>query len=112
MEFCPDCHTRLTYNPSSNHSLDCPRCGHESKLSKGDLLKIRHYEKAYDSNILILDNESLDLLTSQATDVYCERCGWKKVETWTVAVGSEDLSSITFFRCVSCGYTWRINDRG
>lgn len=112
MEFCPDCHTRMTYNPSNSHALGCQRCGREAELTEGDLLKIRSCEKKYDSSILVLDDEYLNLLTSEATDVHCERCGWRKVETWTVAVGSEDISSITFFRCISCGYTWRINDRG
>ena len=81
-------------------------------VKTGPSLRGSNCEKQYDSSILILDDESLGLLTSEATGVQCQRCGWRKVETWTVAAGSEDISGITFFRCISCGHTWHISDGG
>jgi len=59
------------------------------------------------SSIVILDRKTLDLRTLPTIGAQCQKCGGNKAETWTVTVGSVGVSSITFCRCVSCGYTWR-----
>lgn len=108
MDFCPTCGKRLIYKRRSKGFLYCPKCGYQSAPIEANFSMVRSGAvKASNFNVAILDREMIDLRTLPTVGAYCEKCGQSKAETWTVAVGSIGLSSITFYRCVSCGHTWR-----
>jgi len=105
LKFCPACGTRLTYNSRSGRSLSCPKCGYESKLPKGDFLRGKpSVVKPFSSSIAVLDRNALNLRTFPIVSTYCPKCGGNDAETWNITVRSQNISSITFCRCVSCGY--------
>ena len=106
MEFCPRCGTRLIHKFRINVSLYCRICGYE-RSSKGYLQQLKFNSAPSNSGIAILDKKALNLRTLQTIRNNCPICGGKKAETWTVMVGSEGASSVTFFRCLSCGHTRR-----
>ena len=105
MDFCPECGKRLIYKRRSRGLLYCIKCGYESEPVKANF-RVRS-SVAKISNVAVIDKEMLNLRTLPTVGARCEKCGQRKAETWTVAVGSIGLSSITFHRCVSCGHTWR-----
>ena len=108
MEFCPRCGTHLIYRHSSEKSLFCPKCGYVSKTPEGILLKVNSDPaRSYSSSVAVLDRDMLNLRTTSTVRAYCEKCGEDKAETWIMSVGSEGTSSVTFYRCVSCGHAWR-----
>lgn len=106
MEFCPRCGTRLIYQSRSRVSLCCPKCGYKSELHEGEFSKgMSSVERP--PSIAVVDRDTLNLKTISTVRAYCEKCGENKAETWTMAAGSEGISTIIFYRCVSCGHTWR-----
>lgn len=111
MEFCPNCGTRLIFKSKSKVSLYCTRCKYKSDFSGIKFLKEKPMTtKRFDTSIAVLDSQVLKLRTLPIVNVSCQRCAGKKAETWTMAFGSENNSQSTFFRCISCGHTWRENE--
>lgn len=94
--------------------LYCSKCRKKSETLKNKLAK--KVSNASDQkndraeNIVILDKKSLKLRTLPTVDVECFQCKGKKAETWRLDLGSEDNSQAVFFRCTSCGHTWRETD--
>jgi DNA-directed RNA polymerase subunit M/transcription elongation factor TFIIS len=60
-----------------------------------------------DYSITILDRATSNLRTTTIVNVRCQNCESNQSETWTLIVGSNGISRITFYRCVSCQHTWR-----
>ena len=110
MEFCPKCGTRLV-NERKSKARCCPKCGYMSKLPQGHRSEsMFNTLKPSEPYITVADKDMSNLRTLPVIDAYCEKCGGNKAETWTITVGSNDVSSITFYRCISCGHTWRETD--
>jgi DNA-directed RNA polymerase subunit M/transcription elongation factor TFIIS len=108
LEFCPSCGTRLIYKSKSKAGLYCTKCGYKSNFSTEKNLKKKLItENPSYSSIAILDRKTLNLRTLPIVNACCQKCNGTKAETWSLAMGSEDVSQATFFRCVSCGYTIR-----
>jgi DNA-directed RNA polymerase subunit M len=108
MEFCPNCGTRLIYKAKSKVNLYCTRCKYKSGFSGIKYLKVKPATtKRYDTGIAVLDKQLQKLRTFPIVNLACQKCEGRKVETWTMAFGSEDNSQATFFRCTSCRHTWR-----
>jgi len=105
-DFCPTCGTRLVL--SKDNKFHCPKCGYESSVPTKQKFTINHNS----SKIAVIDEASANLETLPTINVECEHCGKNRAETWIVAGGSEGISNITFYRCTSCGYTWRETDHG
>jgi len=102
--FCPRCGKWLIKNRRGG-SFYCPKCGYKTKTPDNIIQK--QFNIGNTSVITILDKEALSLTTTPTVNVYCEKCGRGKAETWTMPVGSINISSITVYKCVYCGYTWR-----
>lgn len=41
-------------------------------------------------------------------DMKCPKCKNKKSYFWTMQTRSSDESETRFYKCVKCGYTWRV----
>ncbi|MEJ2272735.1 MAG: hypothetical protein P8X91_09750 [Candidatus Bathyarchaeota archaeon] len=112
MDFCSICGTRLTYDSHGNKKLYCLKCKKKfetpvDEIGKKSLNDQSKSKKIDDKGIVILDKKTLKLRTLPRVDADCYKCNCKKAETWTLNMGSEDNSQAIFFRCVSCGHTWR-----
>jgi DNA-directed RNA polymerase subunit M/transcription elongation factor TFIIS len=107
MEFCTLCGTRLVSKSRSRAFLYCPKCGNESKLPeekmKGNIVS----SKPSDSGIAVLDRKALSLKSLPVINAYCQKGGGNKAVTWSIPRGPEGVTSITLYRCISWGYTWR-----
>jgi DNA-directed RNA polymerase subunit M len=104
MMFCPRCGKLLIRNGRSER-FSCPKCGYKTKMHNN--LMQKQFNVGKTSVVSILDKGALSLITSPTVNVFCKKCGHSKAETWNVPVGSRDISSITFYKCVYCGHTWR-----
>ena len=112
MQFCSICGTRLITKNKGKIALHCPKCKKNFECSGEKIWK----EKAnvpsqtrsdFPEGIVVLDKNVQKLRTLPTVDSECIKCKGKKAETWTLDLGSEDNLQATFFRCVSCGHTWR-----
>ena len=112
MDFCSICGTRLTYDSTGKKKLYCQKCKKKfetlnEKKEQDSIADQSKSKKINGNGIVILDKKTLKLRTLPRVDADCYKCNCKKAETWTLNLGSEDNSQATFFRCVSCGHTWR-----
>ena len=108
IDFCPKCGTLLKVVNNSLPALQCPKCGYRAKLKSDTILGLKLKTDKSLNEIAVIDKETSELRTFPMVDVLCPVCCKAGSETWTVAVGSEGTtSSLTFFRCTSCGYTKR-----
>lgn len=107
MEFCPTCGKRLIPRPRAPKALYCKRCGYESELVEGKLSTTSGFADSANPGIVVLDRKTLNLRVYPLVNVNCPKCASKRAETWSRAVGSEEVAGITYYRCVSCRYTWR-----
>jgi len=112
MEFCSTCGTRLINNPRGKLQLYCLKCKKKFETSGENMSNdkstgLTKSKKTDNQGIVVLDKKTLKLRTLPRVDAECYKCNGKKAETWALNIGSEDNSQATFFRCISCGHTWR-----
>jgi DNA-directed RNA polymerase subunit M/transcription elongation factor TFIIS len=109
MEFCPECETILKVVKKRLPALQCPKCGYKTKFKPGSLADCKSNILNCDKNeIAVIDKKESNLRTYPVVQSVCLECGMTESETWIIPIGSEGTtSSLTFFRCVSCGYTRR-----
>ncbi len=113
MDFCSNCGSRLTYDSHGKKKLYCLKCkkkfetSDEKKEKGSSIVQSKSVNAHDDKGIVILDKKTLKLRTLPRVDADCYKCNGKKAETWALNLGSEDNSQAIFFRCVSCGHTWR-----
>jgi DNA-directed RNA polymerase subunit M len=60
-------------------------------------------------NVVVIGREEQKIRTLPKTKVDCPKCGHKEAYYWLVQTRGADESSTQFFRCTSCGTTWREN---
>ncbi len=108
MDFCPTCGRKLVLRFRSKGALYCPKCNTKKEIPDDYFLENWHNDLTPpDAAVVVLDNGAMQLLTLPTEEAFCEKCGSHRAETWNVAYGSENIGSITYHRCVSCGNTWR-----
>lgn len=105
MQFCPICAARLI---QTSNQLFCQHCGYKSEIHTKD----QRFTIKTISNLLptveVLEGDVLNLEVLPTIEAFCEECAHKiRAETWAVAMGSEKLSNVIFYRCTFCGHTWR-----
>ena len=102
MEFCPKCKSMMT---PSGGMLKCRKCAFEKKPS-GPAIIVGGVMDRPEREMTVLENkESAGLPTTD--DVTCPECGHGKAYWWMRQLRSADESEVRFFRCISCGKTWR-----
>jgi DNA-directed RNA polymerase subunit M len=106
VEFCPKCDMRMRLRFHSRGALCCPTCSYRKEFLDYFVPEGVNSNKGID-DVVVLDKGTVALLTQPTITVYCEECGGRKAETWSVAVGSGTQGGIMYFRCLRCGHTWR-----
>ncbi len=111
MNFCPNCGKMLKIVKNNLPVLQCTKCGYKdqteySETNKPPKSRIANGEH---KTIGIVDEKEVSKLRTLPTiKSVCSKCGGDESETWSIVVGSEGASStLTFFKCTSCGYTRR-----
>jgi DNA-directed RNA polymerase subunit M/transcription elongation factor TFIIS len=109
MDFCPKCGKLIKVVKKSLPALQCPKCGYKTNFKTDSILSFKPKAPNHSRNeIAVIDKKASGLRTFPTVGVICRACGKAGSETWTIAVGSEGTtSSLTFFKCTSCGYTKR-----
>ena len=87
-------------------ALYCATCGYRKEFPDYFVPEVNRDEDV-DDVIVVLDKGTMALLTKPTVSTYCEECGTREAETWSIAFGSDTLGGITYYRCTSCGHTWR-----
>lgn len=104
MQFCPKCGTTLApIKKARSVVLSCPRCQYETKKSEKIVQRIRQEKE----NIIVIGKEEQKIRTLPKTKAECPKCGHTEAFYWLVQTRGADESSTQFFRCTSCGATWR-----
>lgn len=106
VQFCPKCGLALL--PTKKQKtvvLSCPKCGYETHRSDRTVQKLEQQKE----NVVVIGKEEQKIRTLPKTKVDCPKCGHKEAFYWLVQTRGADESSTQFFRCASCGSTWREN---
>ena len=108
MKFCPKCGGLLDIVHQSRPALKCGKCGYTEKLQNNGVKEKRKlWVNRSLREVAVLGTEETNLRTFPVVKSKCEKCGENESESWAIEVGSQGTSSITFFRCTSCGHTRR-----
>jgi transcription factor S len=107
VDFCPKCGTLLKIANRGEPSFNCPKCRFKRLLKQNEAPK-KNVRFGHPSEIVVVGkNEEFSLRPLPTVRVFCPTCGNSESETWSVAVGAETSSTVTFFRCTKCGVTTR-----
>jgi DNA-directed RNA polymerase subunit M/transcription elongation factor TFIIS len=109
LSFCPNCGKILKVLHKRNPALQCTKCGYKTEFKPDSKSNYNHKIVNHRFNeIALIDETAARLRTFPTVGVICPECGKAGSETWTIPVGSDGTtSSLTFFRCISCGHTRR-----
>jgi DNA-directed RNA polymerase subunit M len=105
MKFCPECGSRLVLKEKGKAVLlACPSCSYVERPSEGLHVLKREVGKP---PIVVVGEVEGRLKTTPSSKVECPKCGNKEATWWMAQIRGADESATQFFRCTSCGYTWR-----
>ncbi|MHA1200955.1 MAG: transcription factor S [Candidatus Heimdallarchaeaceae archaeon] len=114
MDFCPNCgkilHTEK--DKKSKAILLCVKCGFKRNLEVDEQVTFtEEIEHDLIREMTTVMNESEVDSTKPIKEMYCSKCKTKQnVSFWQIQTRSADESPTRFFRCVTCGETWREYD--
>ncbi len=114
MDFCPNCgkilHTEK--DKKSKTILMCAKCGFKRNLEIDEQVTFtEEVEHNLIREMTTVMNESEVDSTKPIKEMYCPKCETKQnVSFWQIQTRSADESPTRFFRCVTCGETWREYD--
>jgi DNA-directed RNA polymerase subunit M/transcription elongation factor TFIIS len=109
VNFCPECGALLKVANKSAPALKCPKCKYNKPIQQEEAKQKTNIHQGQPGEIAVIDKkEEATLRPNPTINVLCPKCGKNQSETWTVAVGGETTrSTLTFFRCTTCGTTRR-----
>jgi len=108
MNFCPKCQSVLELTHGESAEIRCRKCHHRTKLANTWILKRKiDPSLANRLEIVVVDKQESKLRTFPVIHAICSECKNNTSETWTMAIGSEGTTGVTFLRCTACGYTQR-----
>ena len=97
MKFCPTCSSRLR---RLDGSLVCSKC----EYAEADAAGPTGAADAIPLNVLA-EGEGSEALPTIAVD--CPKCGHGEAVWWMLQTRSADEPTTQFYRCTTCGHTWR-----
>jgi DNA-directed RNA polymerase subunit M len=110
MDFCPKCNSRMKPKQVKEEdkvviALVCPKCGHSSSMP--DQKGVEISDEAPSASIKVVGDEADKLKTMPVTTIECPKCGNMEAQWWFLQTRSGDEPPTQFYRCTSCGHTWR-----
>jgi DNA-directed RNA polymerase subunit M/transcription elongation factor TFIIS len=107
MNFCPECGALLQVAKKGS-TLRCPKCKYQKPTEKQEGIQKANIHSTKPVEIVVIDKKTASLRQLSTVKIVCPECGHTESETWTVETANEMIhSTITFFRCTSCGKTRR-----
>jgi DNA-directed RNA polymerase subunit M/transcription elongation factor TFIIS len=107
MNFCPNCGALLQVAKKGT-TLRCPKCKYQKPLTQPEMMQKANMHTGKPVEIAVIDKKTASLRQLSTIRIVCPVCGHTESETWTVETANETIhSTITFFRCTSCGATRR-----
>ncbi len=104
MKFCPKCGSLLIPVKKGERVITkCPKCSYETEKPVKTVSKVKRDKE----KIVVIGKQAQKIRTMPTTKVECPRCGHGEAFYWIVQTRGADESSTQFFRCRSCGVTWR-----
>ncbi len=114
MDFCPNCGKILhTEKDKKNKTIIiCLKCGFKRNLEIDEQVTFtEEVEHNLIREMTTVMNESEVDSTKPIKEMYCPKCETKQnVSFWQIQTRSADESPTRFFRCITCGETWREYD--
>jgi len=108
MSFCPKCEALLELVHGKSAEMYCRKCKYRAKLAQNRVREKKLGASAsFRREIAVLDLEDSKLRTFPVVPDICPECNNVTCETWTMAIGSEGTTGVTFLRCTACGHTRR-----
>ncbi len=104
MMFCPQCKGLMI---SSGGQLKCKKCGYIRDFNDSDRLK--KTDKRVEKEITIIDDVE-EIATLPTTTIRCPECECTTAYWWLRQLRAADESEVRFYRCTTCGKTWREYD--
>ncbi|BFI73880.1 transcription factor S [Nanoarchaeota archaeon] len=104
MKFCPKCGTLMK---KEGDYLVCPKCGFKEKLKENNI-SVFNEKVNKSSEITVIEQEYR--LYPVDNEVVCPKCGQKGAYFWSIQTRAGDEGETKFYRCIHCGYTWRVYD--
>lgn len=105
IKFCPKCGNIMKLDVVENSTyFICPRCGYKEEYYKNTISERIKGE----SRVVVLGEKEKNMQLLPTTKVQCPNCGYNKAYYWEVQTRSGDEGTTQFFKCVKCGYTWRL----
>jgi len=106
IKFCPKCGSMMKPQKDDNGSkLVCRKCEYVEKIKdKKDVVVKEVVQKK--SEIPVFDDEK-NKENLSTIKVKCHKCGNDEAMWWLQQTRSGDEPSTRFFKCISCGHTWR-----
>jgi DNA-directed RNA polymerase subunit M len=108
MIFCPKCGALLEVVPGKSAELHCRKCKYNTKATQRRISEKKiSVANSIHREIAVLDVENSNLRIFPVVHAVCSECRNSTSETWTLAIGSEGTTGVTFLRCTNCGHTRR-----
>jgi len=104
MKFCPKCGRIMVVK---GDKYVCPYCGYEEKI-RGEETVFSENKNQKDK-LVVFEEESKEALPIDE-DVVCPKCGNKGAYFWTMQTRASDEAETKFYKCIKCGYVWRVYD--
>ena len=107
MNFCPECGALLQVTKKGT-TLRCPKCKYQKPIKQQETTQKTNIPLGKSVEIAVIDRKAASLRQLPTVKVVCPVCGHTESETWNVETANELIhSTVTFFRCTSCGATRR-----
>ena len=107
LSFCPKCGSLLEPAHGKAAEIYCRKCKYRTKLEDKQVLARKIDTSISHREIAVVDSKDSQLRTYTVVQAICSVCNNNTSETWTLTIGSEGTSGVTFLRCTNCGHTRR-----
>lgn len=108
MEFCPTCEKRMVLRRTKDGPMFiCPVCKSKKHTHSSSAAKAIFSKKPREM-IVVIRKEDQNLKTGPTTQISCPKCQNNLAYTWQVQTRAGDEGATQFFRCIKCGYTFRL----